>query len=134
MCKIIIFSIGTNDSAVSKSEVSVSIGKFKENLKKIINISKKHTNKIIILGLTKVDESKTNPISWNPSVSYINENIKRYSLELKKLAKEENLSYINLFDLLKNEELEDGVHPNSEGHEKIFQVVKDFLIEKEIIK
>jgi len=131
---IIIFSIGTNDSAASKSEVSVSIDKFKENLKKIINIAKKHTDKIIILGLTKVDESKTNPIPWNPSVRYINENIKRYNLELKRLAEKENLNYINLFDLLGKEDLEDGVHPNSEGHEKIFQIIKDFLIGKEIIE
>ena len=29
--------------------------------------------------------------------------------------------------------LEDGAHPNSEGHEKIFETVKDFLIQNKIV-
>ena len=28
---------------------------------------------------------------------------------------------------------EDGLHPNPEGHKRIFELVKDFLVEKEII-
>lgn len=38
-----------------------------------------------------------------------------------------------MFDLLENEDLEDGLHPNSEGHKKMFIRVKDFLIENKII-
>jgi len=29
--------------------------------------------------------------------------------------------------------LEDGLHPNSEGHKKIFESVKEFLIKNKII-
>ena len=35
--------------------------------------------------------------------------------------------------LITKEDLEDGLHPNAGGHEKIFQKVKDFLIENKII-
>jgi len=37
------------------------------------------------------------------------------------------------FDLLNDEDLNDGLHPNADGHEKMFNRVKDFLIENKII-
>jgi len=33
-------------------------------------------------------------------------------------------------ELLDNNDFDDGLHPNAQGHEKIFNQVKDFLIEK----
>ena len=38
-----------------------------------------------------------------------------------------------MYGLLDKEDLEDGLHPNSAGHEKMFQRVKDFLIKNKII-
>ncbi len=31
---------------------------------------------------------------------------------------------------LEKEDFDDGLHPNAAGHEKIFEQVRDFLIEK----
>jgi lysophospholipase L1-like esterase len=31
--------------------------------------------------------------------------------------------------LLNNEDFDDGLHPNTEGHQKIFEKVKNFLVE-----
>jgi len=129
----IIISIGENDSA-KNSYVYVPLEEFEKNMLKIIKISKKITSKIILLGTKRVDESKTNPVPWDKSVSYTNKDFEEYDKVIMKVAKKEKISYLKMSDLMNKEDLEDGIHPNIKGHEKIFQRVKDFLINKKIIK
>ena len=45
---------------------------------------------------------------------------------------EQNILFLDIPDLA-NDEFEDGLHPNAKGHKKIFEVVKDFLIQQKII-
>ena len=59
--------------------------------------------------------------------------IKKYNEKLKEFCKNNRLPKIEIYDLLNKEDLRDGLHPNSRGHEKIFQKVKDYLIENKII-
>lgn len=132
---IIIFSIGANDSLSLKSDVAVPIEQFKENIKKLIKKAGEFTNEIFFVGLTKVDESKTQPVAWDKTAYYSNDRLKEYDSALENIAKkEEEVSYLNIFDLLDEGDLEDGLHPNSKGHEKIFQEVRAFLIKNKIIK
>jgi len=123
---IIMFSVGDNDSAKG-SEVYIPVDKFKENLNKLIKLSKKFTDKIIFVGTKGIDESRTNPVYWDSSVSYKLKNTEEYDKIVQEICKKDNVAYINI-PRLKNEELEDGVHPNEKGHEKIFLKVKDYLI------
>ncbi|MCK5459554.1 hypothetical protein KAI52_00385 [Candidatus Parcubacteria bacterium] len=133
--ELIIFAIGINDSQYinSKNNPSVLLSDFNKNLLKLKNLSKKITNKIIFIGITMVDELKVKPIPWSITKYYDNENIKIYDLAIKNFCAENNLPFIEMFDLLKNENLEDGLHPNSEGHKKMFIRVKNFLIKNKII-
>ena len=136
---IIIFQIGINDSqfVISENKLRTSPEKFKENIQNLIKVAKIFTQKIIFVGLTLVDESKTTPIPWNPNKIYKNENIKRNNEIIKSVCKENNIYFIEIFDKwLKSDYknlLEDGLHPNSQGHQKIFEIVKDFLIQNKII-
>ena len=132
---IIIFSIGANDSSYLKSKNNnyVDLKKFKENLNELYKKSKKFTKEIIFVGLTKIDEKKLNPIPWDNDICYTDKNIAVYNLAIKNFCKENNLPFIEMFDLLDDEDLDDGLHPNSDGHEKMFNRVKDFLIENKII-
>ena len=100
----------------------------------LINQAKKCSKKIFFLGLTRVVEEKTMPIPWNKGKYYDNENVKKYDNIIKRVTTSHNLRYLNLFNFLNKEELEDGLHPNTAGHEKIFQKVKFFLIDNKIIK
>ncbi|MCW8966211.1 MAG: hypothetical protein OQK82_05950 [Candidatus Pacearchaeota archaeon] len=50
-----------------------------------------------------------------------------YENILKEICKKENIQFIPLFDLLKKEDLSDGMHPNTEGHKKIYEKVKQEL-------
>lgn len=136
---IIIFQIGLNDSqfVISQNGLRTSSEKFRENVEKLINQAQKFTSKIVFVGLTPVDESKTTPIPWNPDKIYKNENIKRKNEIIKSVCRKNNIYFIEIFEKwIKSDYkklIEDGLHPNSEGHKKIFETVKDFLIQNKII-
>jgi len=136
---IIIFAIGLNDSQFVHSENKnrIPLENFKENIQKLIKSAKKFSSKIIFVGLSPVDETKTTPIPWDTNKSYKNENIQKYNEIIKSVCEENKILFIEIFeDWMKlNYEnlLEDGLHPNSEGHKKIFESVKEFLIKNKII-
>lgn len=136
---VIIIQTGLNDSEFiySKNSSRVSIKNFENNIQKLTNIVQKFSSKIIFAGLTPVEEVKVNPIPWNSDESYKNEYIQKYDQIIKQVCKKNNVHFIEIFeDWLKldyKKLLEDGVHPNSVGHQKIFETVKDFLIKNKII-
>jgi lysophospholipase L1-like esterase len=134
---IFIFAIGINDSQFihSLNSPKISVVKFQDNFQKFINFAQKFSQKIIFVGLTSVDEAKTIP--WDIDKSYKNEHIKRYNQIIKQICEENKIHFIKLFDKFSKinykKLLKDGLHPNSEGHQKIFEIVRDFLEEKKII-
>jgi len=135
----IIFSIGINDSLYLHDEkhLRTSPEEFKANIQKLVKLARKFTDKIVFLGLTPVDETKTTPILWHTNKSYKNEYVQRFDGIAKSVCKEENIPLIEIFDswikLDYKKLLGDGLHPNSDGHKKIFETVKEFLIRNKII-
>lgn len=129
---IILVSIGENDSA-KNSGVYVPIVEFKENLTRIIKVAKRFTKNIIFLGTTRVDETKTCPVSWDKTVSYTNKDYEEYDEAIKKVSEKEKVNYLKLSDLLNKDDLEDGLHPNVRGHQKLFLKVKDFILDRKLI-
>lgn len=130
----LIFQTGGNDSAwLNKiGQPFVTPEKFEANLKEIIRRARLITNNIIFLGFETCDETKTMPVSWAP-VYYEVASIKKYNEIMKKVCEEEKVLHLDLFNDLTLEDLEDGLHPNANGHIKIFNKVKDFLIENKWI-
>ena len=136
---IIIFSLGMNDSQFvhSKNDLRAPTPEFQNNIQYLINQAKKFTPKIIFVGLTPVDESKTTPIAWNTDLSYKNEYTQKYNEHIKSVCRKNKVNFIDIYNEFAKMDhknlLEDGLHPNSEGHNKIFEIVKDFLIQNKII-
>ena len=136
---IIIFAVGVNDSQFiySESRHMVSKGGFKRNIQKLISLARKYSSKIIFIGLTPVDETKTVPQPWDANKSYTNRYVKEYDSIIGKVCKENKVYFVEIFEKLKGTDyqklLEDGLHPNSEGHQKMFEIVEDFLIKNKII-
>jgi len=131
----IIIAIGANDASYikSKSDNYIPIAEFKNNLIEIINEARNFTDEIVFVGLTKVDESKTVPVPWNEDICDTNESVSAYNAEMKDICDEAEIPFIEMMDLLEDEDLSDGLHPNSVGHEKMFLRIKNFLLENEII-
>ena len=137
---ILIFAIGTNDSQFiySENNFSVLADKFQQNIKQFINFSGKISNKTVFIGLIPVDESKTLPIPWDTDKFYENKYISNYNNIIKSICREKQIYFLDMFKEFNKtdykELLEDGLHPNSEGHQKMFEIVRDFLMNEGIIK
>ena len=111
-----------------------------EKEKDILSILKKAKNyskHLIFVGEMPVDEDKVDPIPWDKDFSYKNEFVKEYSKITKKLCEKYGVYYTDIYNRFIDKDykalLQDGCHPNTKGHEIIFEIVKDFLIAKKII-
>src|SRR3989338_799988 len=128
----LIFQSGGNDAYLMGKDGpnQIPIDQFKKNLEEIAKRARKITDNIIFIGFKNVDESKTAPVSWK-DIYYLNSELKKYNEVMESMCKENGLPYINIFGLLTDDDfIEDGLHPNPTGHEKIFQKVRDFLVDK----
>ena len=131
---MIIVSIGGNDSALPPHDVSVPLEEFSENIKKIIVNAKAITDKVILLGLFHVDESKTAPVSWDKSLTYKNGCIDDYNSVIKSLCGEAGVSFLELRGSVNAGDLcDDGLHLNECGHKKVFLKVRDFLLNNHLL-
>jgi len=132
---IIIFAIGSNDSVFdkTKNKYLVPLDEFEKNIKELIDKAKNISQTVIFLGAGIVDEKKTMPLAWASDFYQENKNILSYNQKIKEISEKNKILYLDIFDSLSEKDLEDGVHPNSGGHEKIFLKVKYFLQENKII-
>jgi len=136
---ILVFAVGINDSYFiqSKKDFMTPPENFKRNIQEIIERAQKISSKIIFVGLTPVDELKTSPIPWDTDKFFKNENIEKYNEIIRSACRENKVHFIEIFNnWIKSDYrdmLEDGLHPNSEGHQKIFETVKDYLIQNKLI-
>lgn len=132
---IIIIAIGTNDACFlqSKSGNYVLLEQFEDNLGKIIELGKEYTDQMIFVGLTRPNEKILSPVPWATDFHCRNRDFEIYNNKVKETCEKNGLLFIEMLDLLEDADLEDGLHPNSAGHEKMFLRVKDFLEENKIV-
>ncbi|MFH1505903.1 MAG: GDSL-type esterase/lipase family protein [archaeon] len=136
---IIIIAIGGNDAWwwVEDECTNHSTEEYASNLEKIFDIAKDYTDKVLCVGMTPVDEEKVNPMPWFPKASYFNRLMKQYNEVAENVCDKNDVSFIDMFskfmELDYKKMLFDGVHMTSEGHQKMFEIVKDFLVEKKLI-
>ena len=126
---ILVFAIGINDSLVGFGQNSVPIETFKSNITSLIEKSKKYTNNIVFVGLTRVDGDII-PQEPHPLMStFINTEIDRYDKELKDICKNQSVKYIDVSKVVDTTELSDGLHPDSVGHQKLADKIYESIIE-----
>ena len=134
----VVIQIGVNDSSTDNQpideSVRVSIEDYESNLREIIKKVQPISSKIICIGLSACDETRTTPVSWG-DYHYTNEAIKQYESVMRGVAEEHNLPFIPIFDEFKKaiddgkDFLPDGLHPNNEGHQFIANIVRPKLEE-----
>lgn len=122
-------NVGSNDAMGEWSNTPVvSLQEYKENIQQLILLSKDYSQKVVLLWSIQIDERRTLPMSyWDFWLS--NENQKEYNDVLKRSELEhEWCDYIDSRDWIDPQvDLDDGVHPNSNWHEKIFRKMKKIL-------
>jgi len=130
---IIIFAIGVNDAQFNNSEKEFHTPKdqFRKNVKELIDKAKRLSNKVIFVGLTPVDDSLVDPVPFEPEKSYKIENVREFDKILKEVCQKEAVDFIEVLEKLEKEDLkeilEDGLHPSTFGHQKLFETVKEFF-------
>lgn len=135
---IFIFDIGKNDASFYKNKGvnRVLPEEFNQNLRKLIKIAKKYSKVIIFLNITPVKESLCNP--WVGDLYYENKHVDKYNKILDQVCKQNKLRLVNLNShfkkkIYRNFLSKDGLHLNSKGHQKIFEIVKKALEKNKII-
>lgn len=130
----LIFQSGGNDSYLMGKDGlnQIPLERFEKNINEIIIKARKITSNIVFVGFKNVDESKTMPVSWK-DIYYVNAEIKKYDETMEYICEKNGVLYLNIFNTLNKEDFEDGLHPNTQGHEKIFNIVKTFLVNNDWI-
>lgn len=127
---VVIFAIGINDSQYTdnRDNPRVPQDQFVTNLECLISQAQKVADKILFVGLTAVDESKVTPIPWSDkNKNYDNTNVDLYNSLIENVCDKNHLPFLNVLNVLTAADLADGLHPNTAGHEKMFNVIKKFV-------
>lgn len=125
----VVFAIGINDSLNREGEKMINIERFKNNIATLYYKAKVFTDKIVFIGLTSVDEAKTNPyFPGEEGATYNNQSIGEYDEAIRSFCEENDIIFIDMLGLLiKDEDLCDGLHPSSAGHEKMFKTISEAI-------
>lgn len=129
---IIIVCTGLNDSyREGQDRFKSNPEQYETNLRELAHKAKKHSDKILFVGLIAPDENKTMPVFWK-DIYYIRERVKLFEGIMQKVAEEKGISFVPIFEKFKyqaeNQNLwTDGLHPNNDGHELIYQLVRPEL-------
>lgn len=127
----IVISIGINNSVVESAMERSTTESFKQDLAEILMQSRNYTNDILFVGLSPCDETKTTPVPWGEK-HFTNSRIKEFDMALKEFCHENKLPFVEIFEPFSKAQqesnlLQDGLHPNSAGHQLIANLVKPEL-------
>jgi len=128
----VVFSVGINDCGKTGGENKVSRQDYRQNIREIISQVREHADRVIAVGLTPVDEERLD--AEGSADSYTNKEVKAYDDIFREVCEENDVKFIPVFDELSededwNDNLFDGLHPGTEGHRKIYELVKDEITE-----
>jgi len=136
---MLIIAIGGNDAGWfrDKGRHFTPPEQFRQNIQRLTEGARRFTDRVVIVGLTPADDAKTNPLPWAPNMVQKNEWTGKYDQVVKELCTKNRVPFVEVFgNWIKGDYrglLEDGVHPNAAGHEKIFEAVRDFLVNNKLL-
>ena len=130
----ILFSVGTNNAYVEGNSAWTPPESYKQDLEKLIEQAQKYTQRIMFVGLPPCEETETTPVFWR-DISYTNERILIIDKMMREVATSHELPHVATFEVFQDEMAKgrqlfaDGLHPNNEGHQLIFELVQPVLDE-----
>jgi len=126
---VLLLAVGVNDSmfAMESRANEVSLETFQKNLQEIQRLTSELVGQVVVVGIAPVVEERVQPMPWAPTLGYANTEIKRYDEALRQFASENGHVFIAMSDVFGNriaDYLPDGVHPNTAGHQLMFERIK----------
>jgi lysophospholipase L1-like esterase len=133
---VVLVGIGLNDSRyvdkIGNAQTEPEL--FRENVLRLVEIAKKYTAEIVFVGLTPVDEKLTNPYE---TTYFFNERVEEFNNIIRSCCADLDVLFVDLFNEMKKLDypalLGDGVHPSPAGYEKMYDIIKEFLIGHDVI-
>jgi lysophospholipase L1-like esterase len=130
---VLIIAVGVNDSQydITTGVCRVPVEQTITNFTDILRLTKKHISKTVFVGLADVVDSRLDPVPWVPTHTYNNGMIKTYNNTIASFAKDNNTTFISLesvFGDVAEACLPDGIHPNEEGHERMYNRIQTELL------
>lgn len=134
-----IFAFGANDAAyqIIEKKFRLEAEEYEMNIKKTIDLARKFSNNIVFINITPVDERKTDGV-LNKAKSRKNEYVDQYNEVLKQVCENNSIDLIDINSEYKKTDVisllcEDGLHPNTKGHQIILKLVRNYLIKKGVL-
>jgi acyl-CoA thioesterase I len=126
---VVIFHLGLNDSiSIGDQSNRVPLKKFASNLDKLSYILEKNTSVkyVVFIGLNPITEKD---LIYRDGIIFKMGEIDRYDKQIESFCEGKRYKYLNISNVLnlKEDIYQDGLHPNSTGHEKIFNLVNNYL-------
>ncbi|MBR0380052.1 MAG: hypothetical protein IJH62_05770, partial [Mogibacterium sp.] len=113
---IIILAAGINDTQVIGGKVRVDEDTLRSNVGALIDTARQIADSVMYIGLTPVDESRTNPVKWDKKKNWKNEVVENYDTIIRRVCEEKGVRYLYMFDRIDPLTNQDGLHPSAEGH------------------
>jgi lysophospholipase L1-like esterase len=132
----IVFSAGVNDSiAVDEPDRHVrTADDFAALVHSFVHLVKDYTHNILAVGVTPVDEARTNPFKEGATY-YRNQRLTEFEDAFAEVCAKEGVAFVPLMkeapeDWTQKYVYEDGLHPNDTGYDWIYDRVKPALNEQ----
>lgn len=124
----VIFAFGVNDSGYFRTldKPIVPEDRFVKNIENLISEAKTYSKNITFIGLTLGDDSLLKPFpESSQGKSYDMDRVKDYDNKLNEIASKNQCKFVSIMDTLNPDDFLDGLHPNEQGHRKMFEVIKE---------
>ena len=127
---VFVITFGANDERTVNGVIETPIDVFEENIRQIINIAKKHSTKVMFLGIPPIGL----PIVAFKGQEYSDERVRTYEERLAIVVKAAHLPFVPIRPNFEAKGLDklytyDYIHPNDEGHRLITDTVRPHLQE-----
>lgn len=137
---VIIFAVGVNDTQryVATGEIKTPVEQFVNNIRTLQEKARAVADIVVFVGLAPIVEDKVNPMPWADDRGHASADVQVYDDLIKNVCLETECLYIPMCDVFGDAEnviniFEDGIHPNTYGHQLMYEQVQSMLSEDNII-
>jgi len=125
----VIFAVGINDSGFVDENKRGDEKDFKKNIANLVKKSSAivEAKNICFVGITNVHSDAAK--DW-----FDVDRVKEFDEIIANIADENGCNFISMYGILEDDDFcDDGLHPNAQGHKKMFERIRDFLLENNIV-